>query len=74
MESSISCAVFMYQTGGQEYKVSLRSDEKVNVAEVAAYFGGGGHARAAGCTMTGTFRDCVDNLALHIEEQLGSLK
>lgn len=68
----ISCAIFMYQTGGQEYKVSLRSDEKVNVAEVAAYFGGGGHARAAGCTMTGTFHDCVNNLSLRIEEQLGS--
>ena len=66
----ISCAIFMYQTGGQEYKVSLRSDEKVDVARVAAYFGGGGHARAAGCTMTGTFHDCVNNLSLHIEEQL----
>ncbi len=70
----VSCAIFMYQTGGQEYKVSLRSDEKVDVAQVAAYFGGGGHARAAGCTMTGTFHDCVNNLSLRIEEQLGSLE
>ena len=69
----ISCAVFMYQTGGQEYKISLRSDEKVDVAQVAAYFGGGGHVRAAGCTMTGTFHDCVNNLSLHIEEQLKTL-
>ena len=68
----ISCAIFMYQTDGQEYKVSMRSDEKVNVAEVAAYFGGGGHARAAGCTMTGTFHDCVNNLSLHIEKQLAA--
>ena len=44
----ISCAIFMYETGVLQYKVSLRSDESVNVAEVAAYFGGGGHARAAG--------------------------
>lgn len=66
----VSCAIFMYQTGVQEYKVSLRSDEKVNVAEVAAFFGGGGHIRAAGCTMTGTFHDCVNNLSLHIERQM----
>ncbi len=66
----ISCAIFMYQTDDMEYKVSLRSDESVNVAEVAVCFGGGGHARAAGCTMTGTFHDCVNNLSLHIEEQL----
>lgn len=66
----ISCAIFMYQTGVLEYKVSLRSDESVNVAEVASYFGGGGHARAAGCIMQGTFHDCVNNLSLYIEKQL----
>ena len=65
----ISCAIFMYQVGVLEYKVSLRSDESVNVAKVASYFGGGGHARAAGCIMHGTFYDCVNNLSLHIEKQ-----
>lgn len=66
----IDCAIFMYQTGLLEYKVSLRSTEKVDVAKVASYFGGGGHVRAAGCTMKGNFHDCVNNLSLHIEEQL----
>ena len=66
----IDCAVFMYQTGVMEYKVSLRTSEKVDAAEVVAHFGGGGHARAAGCTMNGTFHDCVNNLSLHIEAQL----
>lgn len=66
----IDCAIFMYETGALEYKVSMRSSEKVNVAEVAAFFGGGGHARAAGCSMTGTFYDCVNNLSLHIEKSL----
>lgn len=66
----IDCAIFMYQTGVLEYKVSLRSTEKVDAAGVASYFGGGGHMRAAGCTMKGTFHDCVNNLSLHIMEQL----
>ena len=66
----IDCAIFMYQTDVLEYKVSLRTSEKVNAAEVAAFFGGGGHVRAAGCTMRGTFHDCVNNLAVHIEKQL----
>lgn len=68
--AGIDCAIFMYQTEILEYKVSMRSSERVNVAEVASYFGGGGHARAAGCTMKGTFYDCVNNLSLHIEKQL----
>ena len=66
----IDCAIFMYETGTMEYKVSMRSSEKVDVAEVAAYFGGGGHTKAAGCNMTGTFLDCVNNLSLHIEKAL----
>ena len=66
----IDCAIFMYETGTMEYKVSMRSSEKVDVAEVAAYFGGGGHTKAAGCNMTGTFHDCVNNLSLHIEKAL----
>ncbi len=68
----IHCAIFMYQTDVLEYKVSLRSDEWVDVAQVAAFFGGGGHKRAAGCTMRGTFHDCVNNLSLHIKEQMES--
>ena len=66
----VDCAIFMYQTGVQEYKVSLRTDEKVDAARLAERFGGGGHARAAGCTMKGTFHDCVNNLSLHIDKQL----
>lgn len=67
----VECAIFMYQTGPQEYKVSMRSNGKVDVAAVASYFGGGGHIRAAGCTLRGTYHDCINNLSLHIEKQLG---
>ncbi len=66
----VHCAIFMYEIDTLEYKVSMRSDEWVNVSKVASYFGGGGHVRAAGCTMKGTMHDIVNNLSLHIEAQL----
>lgn len=66
----VECTIFMYQTGVLEYKVSLRSKNLVDVSEIAVFFGGGGHVRAAGCTMNGTFHDVVNNLSLHIEKQL----
>lgn len=66
----IHCAIFMYQTDVLEYKVSLRSDEWVDVSKVAAFFGGGGHKRAAGCIMRGTFHDCVNNLSFYIKEEM----
>ena len=38
-------------------KVSLRSREYINVAEIALSLGGGGHIRAAGCTIHGTIKE-----------------
>ena len=66
----VECAIFMYQTDTLTYKVSLRSNGKVDVAKVAAFFGGGGHMRAAGVTMQGTFHDIVNNLSDQIVKQL----
>lgn len=66
----VECAIFMYQTDTLTYKVSLRSNGKVDVAKVAAFFGGGGHMRAAGATMQGTFHDIVNNLSDQIVKQL----
>lgn len=66
----VECAIFLYQTDTMEYKVSLRSNGAVDVAKVASFFGGGGHVRAAGITMQGTFYDIVNNLSAQIEKQL----
>lgn len=66
----VECAIFMYQLDVLEYKVSLRSNGRVNVEKVASFFGGGGHERAAGVTMQGTFHDIVNNLSAQIAVQL----
>jgi phosphoesterase RecJ-like protein len=42
----------------------------VDVSKIAVYFGGGGHVKAAGCTMVGYFTDVINNLTPQIEEQL----
>lgn len=66
----VECAIFMYEVKPMEYKVSLRSNGIVDVAAIAVQFGGGGHVRAAGCYMNGTYHDAINNLSIHIEEQL----
>ncbi|MBQ9990779.1 MAG: bifunctional oligoribonuclease/PAP phosphatase NrnA [Lachnospiraceae bacterium] len=66
----VECALFLYQTQGEEYKVSMRSNSYVNVAEIASSFGGGGHIRAAGCTMSGSPDQIIDRLAERIAVQL----
>lgn len=72
--SGVDCAIFMYEIGTLEYKVSMRSNGKVNVADVAVKFGGGGHVRAAGCTMNGTYHDNINNLSREIAGQLKKQK
>lgn len=66
----VECAIFMYETGNLEYKVSLRSCNYVDVSKVATYFGGGGHVRAAGCNMNGTFHDVINNISGQIVLQI----
>lgn len=66
----VECAIFMYETGNLEYKVSLRSCKYVDVSKVAAFFGGGGHVRAAGCNINGTFHDAINNISKQIELQM----
>lgn len=66
----VEVAIFMYEKDTLEYKVSLRSCGKVDVSKVAEYFHGGGHVRAAGCNIAGTYRDVINNLTEQIEKQL----
>lgn len=49
----IEAAMFIYETTSGEWKVSLRTSEKVDAAKISQSFGGGGHERAAGFSMNG---------------------
>lgn len=63
----VEVAVLLHETASHEYKVSLRCNTELDVSRIAAYFGGGGHKKAAGCTMSGSYRDVLTNLCGHIE-------
>ena len=52
--SGVEIAVLIRQTGENDYKFSLRSNSRVNVAQLASRFGGGGHAKAAGIDCHGS--------------------
>lgn len=70
----VEVAIFLYEVGIHMFKVSMRSNKKVDVSRIAAYFGGGGHVKAAGCTMSGSVHDVVNNLSEHIEKQLDEIR
>ena len=66
----VEVAIFLYELEQYRYKVSMRSNGKVDVSKVAGYFGGGGHVKAAGCEISGTYDDIINHLTIHIEVQL----
>lgn len=66
----VDCSLFMYEISPLEYKVSLRSNGAVDVAKIAGLFGGGGHVRAAGCTVNGTCHDVINNIVKYIHHQM----
>ena len=70
LTKGVEVAVFIYEHDPMQYKVSMRSNGSVDVSKVALYFGGGGHTKAAGCEMSGTAYDVLNNLAQQIEKQL----
>ena len=59
--------VCISQHNKNTFKISMRS-KKINVAEICGYFGGGGHALAAGCMMSGFLEDIIDKIVRIIED------
>jgi phosphoesterase RecJ-like protein len=68
----VECALFLYEKEDQQFKVSMRSNGKVDVSAIALCFGGGGHVLAAGCNMSGKARDVINSITALIEDQLQS--
>ena len=66
----VEVAIFMYEIRNQCYKVSMRSNGVVNVATVASVYGGGGHERASGVEINGTYHDVINALSKEISKQL----
>lgn len=62
----VEVAIFMYELLKGSYKVSMRSKDYIDVSKVCGCFGGGGHIRAAGCTIAGS----PDDIIKRLDEQL----
>ena len=73
LTDGVEVAIFLYQTGDEEYKVSLRSKKKIDVAAIATQFGGGGHVRAAGYTAKGSVYQIINSIGELIEKQYNAM-
>ncbi len=66
----VDCAVFLYETEADTFKISLRTSDRVDATVIACAFGGGGHVRASGCTVKGSLEEVLKKLTKEISKQL----
>lgn len=59
---TVQVSASMLEMKKGQYKISLRSKGKINVNQVAATFGGGGHVLASGCMIFGEAEEVMDRL------------
>ena len=68
----VDCAVTFRELGEGEWKLSVRTGDRVNATEVCRAMGGGGHARAAGCTVRAGLpevkRQCLAAIAANVPD------
>lgn len=65
----VKVSVFIRQKDNEAaYKVSLRSEDDINVSDICFVFGGGGHARAAGALIQGNVEQVKEKLMKEIRK------
>lgn len=68
--SGVEVAVFMYELDTEGYKISLRASGDVDVSCISQMFGGGGHRKAAGFSMSDEPATILDKVLEQIKLQL----
>jgi bifunctional oligoribonuclease and PAP phosphatase NrnA len=63
-------AAFLRETPDGQFRLSIRSKGKINVASVAEALGGGGHRNASGCTLNGPLTHAVECVLTQLRTQL----
>lgn len=54
----------------QEIRVNFRSQGKIDVNQIASFFGGGGHKTASGCTIRGSLDKIINKVIAKLKEAL----
>lgn len=66
----VDVGILFKQLEDERVKVSLRSNEKADVSAIAQHFGGGGHVRAAGCTIYKPLHEAIKEVIEQVKQHL----
>ena len=69
--AGVESAVFLRELpSASQFRLSIRSKGKIDVAQVAETFGGGGHRSASGCTLDGPLGVATDRILAQLRTGL----
>lgn len=66
----VEISIFLRETDEDSYKISLRSNEYVNVSDICLMFNGGGHMRAAGGNINMPFEKAKEKIVIECKKHL----
>ena len=66
----VEAAVLLRELPDHRVRLSLRSKGRLDVAHIAASFGGGGHLHAGGCTLQGPLREATEKILETMRREL----
>lgn len=66
----VEMAIVLKEAEKENIKVSMRSKGDINVADISVKYGGGGHAKAAGCTLRQSIGTAKEEILKAAEEEL----
>ena len=69
LETHAECEAYLEKKDGQ-YKVSLRSNDYVDVSIIASKYAGGGHLKASGFSVPGPLEQAKETVLAEIRKQL----
>jgi phosphoesterase RecJ-like protein len=69
--AGVESAVFLREVAdATQFRLSIRSKGKIDVAQIAEHFGGGGHRSASGCTIDGSLTVAIDRILTQLRTGL----
>ncbi len=70
IDSVVSCVIFEETSDGKVRASARSKDARVNVSDVCAQFGGGGHRMAAGARLRGPIGEAAENFLQALEDEV----
>ena len=66
----VMAGITLREKNNGKFKVSVRTTDELDASAICANFGGGGHKAAAGCMLTGTLNEAIEQIIEVVRQAL----